>query len=90
MGNVGLSAHNIALDGSPGYFLNLYKLTPGAVIRYETALGSCEYAVTSVTEIEESDWSMLERTEDNRITLITCISGKPGLRLCVQGAERGQ
>jgi LPXTG-site transpeptidase (sortase) family protein len=87
-GNVGLSAHNIALDGSPGYFLNLYRLTPGAVIQYETALGSREYTVESITEISETDWSMLDRTEDNRITLITCISGKPSLRLCVQGLER--
>jgi LPXTG-site transpeptidase (sortase) family protein len=88
MGNVGLSAHNIALDGSPGYFLNLYKLPPGAVIQYETALGSRTYAIESVTEISETDWSMLGRTEDNRLTLITWISGKPSLRLCVQGLER--
>ena len=87
-GNIGLSAHNINFDGSAGYFLNLYTLKNGAVIRYETALGNREYVVESVTEISETDWSRLGRTQDNRITLITCISGKPALRLCVQAVEK--
>lgn len=87
-GNIGISAHNINLDGTNGYFLNLHTLTKGAVITYETALGTREYTVESIKEIAESDWSMLGRTEDNRITLITCITGKPAMRLCVQATER--
>ncbi len=87
-GNVGFSGHNINLDGSAGYFLNLYTLKPGAVIQYETAHGRRAYAVESVTEIAETDWSRLGRTQDNRVTLITCISGKPSLRLCVQAVEK--
>jgi LPXTG-site transpeptidase (sortase) family protein len=86
-GNVALSGHNINFDGSAGYFLNLYTLKKGAVIQYETAHGKREYAVESVTEIAETDWGRLGRTEDNRVTLITCISGKPSLRLCVQAVE---
>ncbi|MDL2232162.1 class D sortase [Ruminococcaceae bacterium OttesenSCG-928-L11] len=87
-GNIGLSAHNVNFDGSAGYFLNLYTLKNGAVIRYETALGSREYLVSSITEIPETDWSSLARTADNRITLITCITGKPNMRLCVQAVEK--
>ena len=87
-GNVGLSAHNVNFNGSAGYFYNLRNLKKGAVISYETALGTREYTVTSVKEISENDWSMLDRTEDNRITLITCITGKPATRLAVQGTER--
>ncbi|GHU80105.1 hypothetical protein FACS1894191_4540 [Clostridia bacterium] len=87
-GNIGLSAHNINFDGTAGYFRDLYTLKKGAVIRYETALGVREYAVESVAEIAETDWSGLGRTEDNRITLITCISGKPTLRLSVQAVEK--
>jgi len=87
-GNIGISAHNINFNGTAGYFLNLYKLQKGAVIRYETALGKREYKVESVTEISETDWSMLGRTQDNRITLITCITGKPAMRLCVQAVEK--
>lgn len=87
-GNIGLSAHNINFDGTAGYFLNLYKLPKGAVIRYETALGKREYIVDSIKEISETDWSMLGRTDDSRITLITCITGKPSMRLCVQALEK--
>jgi len=87
-GNISLSAHNINLDGSPGYFLHLYRLSPGAVIRYQTALGVREYTVETITEISQYDWSLLDRTEDNRITLITCISGRADMRLVVQGIER--
>ncbi len=87
-GNIGLSAHNVNFDGSAGYFLNLHKLQKGAVIQYETALGVREYAVESIQEIKETDWSALGRTQDNRVTLITCISGKPSLRLCVQAVEK--
>lgn len=87
-GNIGISAHNVNLDGTNGYFLNLHSLEKGAVIQYETALGQREYTVDTIKEIAESDWSMLGRTEDNRITLITCITGKPAMRLCVQATER--
>ena len=87
-GNIGISAHNVNFDGTPGYFLNLYTLKPGAVIQYATALGTRTYAVESVKEIPETDWTTLGRTQDNRITLITCITGKPAMRLSVQAAEK--
>ena len=87
-GNIGLSAHNINLDGTPGYFLHLYRLRPGAIIRYETALGVREYAVQTITEISQYDWSWLDRSEDNRLTLITCITGRADLRLVVSALER--
>jgi LPXTG-site transpeptidase (sortase) family protein len=89
-GNIGLSAHNVNFDGTAGYFYALHTLTPGTVIQYETALGTREYAVESVTEIAETDWSTLGRTEDNRISLITCITGKPASRLSVQAIEKQQ
>ena len=83
-GNVGLSAHNINFDGTDGYFKNLYTLTEGDMIRYQTALGERSYTVRSVQEIDASDWSPLGYTDENQLTLITCISGKPEKRLCVQ------
>ena len=87
-GNTGLSAHNINLDGTPGYFLHLYRLQNGAVIYYTTAFGTREYAVESITEISQYDWSPLSRTEDNRLTMITCITGRPDLRLAVVAVEQ--
>ena len=87
-GNVGLSAHNVNFDGSSGYFLKLYTLNSGDVIFYQTAHGRREYIIETIIEICEYDWSYLDRTTDNRITLITCITGRPELRPVVQAIER--
>ena len=83
-GNIGLCAHNQNFDLTDGFFKHIHTLQAGDVISYTTALGSRSYAVETVTEIAETDWSYLGRTEDNRVTLITCISGKPRSRLVVQ------
>ena len=37
--------------------------------------------------INDEDWSYLGATEDNRITLITCVAGQKDKRLCVQAIE---
>lgn len=83
-GNVGLSAHNINMDNSNGIFLNLHKLKSGDKIGYETSEGAREYQVETIKEIEETDWSMFAYTDDNRLTLLTCIKGQPTKRLAVQ------
>lgn len=83
-GNIGLCGHNVNFDLTDGYLKNLHTLKSGDIISYKTALGSRAYTVETVAEIDETDWSYLGRTEDDRITLITCISGKPRSRLVVQ------
>ena len=85
-GNIGLCAHN----GTASYcwFRNLHKVEKGDVVTYQTALGTRTYEVTEIKEIDETDWSMLGRTEDNRITMTTCIDGKPSKRLVVQAIEK--
>ncbi|MDL2232334.1 class D sortase [Ruminococcaceae bacterium OttesenSCG-928-L11] len=83
-GNIGLCGHNVNFDLTDGYFKNIHTLSEGDTITYKTALGSRNYTVVTVAEIAASDWSYLGRTEDDRITLITCISGKPNSRLVVQ------
>ena len=84
-GNIGLCAHN----GNASYcwFHDLHKLEKGDVVTYQTALGTRTYEVSEIKEIEETDWSMLGRTEDNRITMTTCMDEKPSKRLCVQAVE---
>ena len=84
-GNIGVCAHN----GNASYcwFHDLYKLEKGDMVIYQTALGTRTYEVLEIREIEETDWSMLGRTEDNRITMTTCIDGKPSKRLVVQAVE---
>ncbi len=85
-GNVGLCAHN----GTASYcwFRDLHKLEAGDEVVYKTALGSRIYRVSTVTEISETDWSMLGQTDDNRLTMTTCINGRPDRRLCVQAVEK--
>lgn len=87
-GNIGLCAHNINFDLSDGYFKNIHQLQKGDEVRFSTELGERVYTVSSVKEIADTDWTGLGRTPDNRITMITCISGKPDLRLMVQAVEK--
>ncbi len=85
-GNIGLCAHN----GTASYcwFRDLHKVEKGDMVTYQTALGTRTYQVSEIKEIEETDWFMLGRTEDNRITMTTCIDDKPSKRLCVQAVEQ--
>ena len=86
LGNIGLCAHNGTAPQS--YFHRLHEVQAGDELTYETALGTRTYVVETVQEIHEPDWSLLGRTEDNRITMTTCIDGKPEYRLCVQAVEK--
>lgn len=84
-GNVGLASHNAGTNAN--YFSDIHKLKSGDEIYYKTRYGIKKYKVHLITEIDSYDWSYLEETKDNRITLITCISGSQDTRLCVQGIE---
>ena len=86
-GNIGLCSHNVAPAGAVAYFRDIHQLAEGDIVRYKTALGERQYTVIEVKEIMEDDWSFLGRTDDNRLTLITCITGKPNMRLMVQALE---
>ena len=81
-GNVCLAAHN-----TNRFWAKLHTLHTGDKISYISFLGTREYYVNSVTQIDETDWSNLENTDENTLTLITCVKGKPSLRLCVQASE---
>lgn len=85
-GNVGLASHNAGTKAN--YFANINKLKKGDEIYYKTNFGTKIYIVDKITNINSYDWSYLSETKDNRITLITCISGNPKMRLCVQGIEK--
>ena len=81
-GNVCLAAHN-----SNKFWAKLHALENGDKITYVSFLGTKEYNVNNITQISETDWSMLENIDKNLLTLITCVKGKPTLRLCVQALE---
>ena len=46
------------------------------------------YVVTKNVVIKDIDWSYLQNTKENKITLITCIENEPNYRRCVQGIEK--
>jgi len=84
-GNVGLASHNSGNQGD--FFKNLKKIKIGSEIFYQTKYGTKRYVVTFKETIDENDWSYLQETDDNRITLITCVAGQKEKRLCVQAIE---
>lgn len=87
-GNVGLASHNSGSQGD--FFKNLKKIKIGSEIFYQTNYGTKRYVVTTKEIISEEDWSYLQETEDNRITLITCVAGQKYKRLCVQAIESSE
>lgn len=84
-GNVGICGHN---RGVTNHFGKIHTLENGDTVKYTTKLGTRTYQVVSVTKIEETNFSSLERTSDNRITLITCVNNQPTKRWCVQAVEK--
>ena len=85
LGNIGLAAHNRGYKNN--YFENLKKLKQGDKIIYRYNDFSKIYIVEKHEIIKDTDWTMLESTEENKITLITCVENEPEYRRCIQGIE---
>ena len=81
-GNVCLAAHNTSK-----FWAKLKTLKKGDKITYDSFLGTREYEVFELSEIEETDWTKLENTNENVLTLITCVKGNKPKRLCVRAIE---
>ncbi len=84
-GNIGLAAHNRGTKYA--YFARLNELEKGDKVIYRTKFYERTYVITKKKVIYDTDWSELQTTKDNRITMITCIANKPNQRLCVQAVE---
>ncbi len=84
-GNVGLAAHNRGYERN--YFSDLKKLKDGDKIIYRYQNFIKEYAVTKHFIIKDTDWTILENTEENQITLITCVENQKEYRRCIQAEE---
>lgn len=85
IGNVGLAAHNRGYENN--YFANLKKLKEGDIINYYYNGKMRKYIVSKLVIVEDTDWSYLENTEENTLTLITCVENEPSYRRCVQATE---
>jgi len=73
--------------GVSNNFGRLKELKAGDIIEYKTILGTRKYKVVSVDKVLETDWSKLKYTNDNRISLVTCVENVPTQRLIIQGVE---
>ena len=86
-GNVGLAAHN---RGYPvNYFQNIKRLKKGDEIYYKHNGKERVYVVDKIEVIKDTDWTNLQKTKENKITLITCVEDAPMYRRCVQGTQKG-
>lgn len=76
LGNVCFAGHN---SGSNirgqyvGFFDKLKNLKNGDLIKYNNSKKEYTYKVVSNTIIPETDLSVLENSDENKITLITCV-----------------
>lgn len=84
-GNVGLAGHNRGTENS--YFARINELEKGDIIKYKTKFFDRVYVVDNIQVIYETDWNLLKSTEENKLSLITCVSNKRNQRLCVQATE---
>ena len=85
-GNVCLAAHNRGYKNN--YFSRIRELQEGDEINYKYKDIEKTYIVTKHEIIKNTDWSNLEDTEENKMTLITCVENEPEYRRCIQGIEK--
>ena len=84
-------AQQLIIDGyETNYFEKLKDVKKGDEIKYKCEDFEKIYLVDKIEIIRNTDWSYLENTKENKITLITCVENEPNLRRCVQGIEKNQ
>ena len=84
-GNIGLASHNRGMGAN--YFENIYKLNKGDIIFYTYDNIIRKYKVNKKVVIDSYDWSNLQNTSQNILTLITCVENRPNFRLCIQAIQ---
>ena len=84
-GNTGLAAHNRGYEQS--YFARLNELKVGDIVKYKTKFYERKYKVESIKSVFETDLSILDNTNVNMLTMVTCITNKRNQRLCVKAIE---
>lgn len=85
-GNVGLAAHNRGYEVN--YFKDLKLLKQGDEIIYKHNQFQKIYEVDKCRIIKDTELEYLEQTEENMLTLITCVENQPEYRRCIQAIEK--
>ncbi len=86
IGNIGLAGHNQGYENN--YFKNLKSVKKGDKIKYKYNEFEKIYIIDTIEIIKNTNWSYLEKTKENKITLITCVENEPDYRRCVQATEK--
>lgn len=84
-GNIGLAAHNRGYEVN--YFNNLKLLSKGDLIIYTYNGEISKYTVNEIGIIKDTDWSKLQESKQDKLTLITCLENKPEYRRYVQAIK---
>ena len=69
------------------YFQDLKLLKEGDKIIYQHNDFRKTYEVKKIRIIKDTEWTYLEETEENQLTLITCVENQPEYRRCIQAIE---
>jgi sortase A len=83
-GNIGLAGHN---RGAHDFFRGVKDIMIGDRITYETMYGTRTYTVYLKEQISDTDFSYLNWSQENIITLITCVIDTPSRRWVIQARE---
>ena len=84
-GNIGLAAHNRGYEYN--FFQNLKNVKIDDEVIYTYKDFKRSYIINLIEIIDSNDWSYLEDSSENKITLITCVENEPKFRRCVQATE---
>ena len=84
-GNVALAAHNRGYKVN--YFNRIKELEQGDEILYYFGNLKRRYEVYSKEIVNETDLTILDNTNVNVLTLVTCVENKPKLRRCIKAIE---
>lgn len=84
-GNIGLAAHNRGYKIN--YFRDLKLLQKGDLIIYTYNGEISKYSVNEIGIIKDTDWSKLESSSQDKLTLITCLEDEPEYRRYIQAVK---
>ena len=84
-GNVAFAGHN---RGVNNHFGKIHTLKKGDTITLATTLGTRRYSVYSVRKVSVNDVSVLNPSDENMVTLVTCVMNQPDYRWCVQARQK--
>ena len=84
-GNVAFAGHN---RGVNNHFGKIHTLKTGTIITYTTKLGTRSYTVRSVSKVLYTDTSGTCASDENCLTLYTCVMDQPSYRWMVRAAAQ--